>query len=154
MMVEWLLIDYYYGSQDCYQKTSYSISLSIPLWKRKLGCITEKCIRFPHQQIAVGSSRSPPALIMLLPSLYIYNELKQTMQMRIRTCLTLSNWIQLTTSAANHRYLTTCRLEYGNGVFYPETEYDSESKVRIFNDLMTYGMRKNNYNSGTQLNLS
>ena len=57
-------------------------------------------------------------------------------------------------AAANHRYLTTCRLEYGNGVFYPETEYDSESKVRIFNDLMTYGMRKNNYNSGTQLNIS
>ena len=56
--------------------------------------------------------------------------------------------------AANHRYLTTCRLEYGNGIFYPETEYDSESKVRIFNDLMSYGMRKNNYNSGTQLNLA
>ena len=57
-------------------------------------------------------------------------------------------------AAANHRYLTTCRLEYGNGIFYPETEYDSESKVRIFNDLMSYVMRKNNYNSGTQLNLS
>ena len=54
-------------------------------------------------------------------------------------------------AAANHRYLTTCRLEYGNGVFYPETEYDLESKVRIFNDLMSYGLRKNNYNSGTQL---
>ena len=57
-------------------------------------------------------------------------------------------------AVANHRYLTTCRLEYGNGIFYPETEYDSESKVRIFNDLMSYGMRKNNYNSGTQLNLT
>ena len=57
-------------------------------------------------------------------------------------------------AAANHRYLTTCRLEYGNGIFYPETEYDLESKVRIFNDLMSYGMRKNNYNSGTQLNLT
>ena len=51
------------------------------------------------------------------------------------------------------RYLT-CSLEYGNGIFYPETEYDSESKARIFNDLMAYGMRKNNYNSGTQLNMS
>ena len=30
--------------------------------------------------------------------------------------------------------LMNCRFEYGNGVFYPETEYDSESKVRIFND--------------------
>ena len=48
--------------------------------------------------------------------------------------------------------LSNCRLEYGNGVFYPETEYDSESKVRIFNDVMAYAMRKNGYNTGTQLN--
>ena len=52
------------------------------------------------------------------------------------------------------RYLTTCRLEYGNGMFYPEIEYESESKVRIFNDLMSYAMRRNDYNTGTQLNLS
>ena len=51
-------------------------------------------------------------------------------------------------------YLTTCRLEYGNGVFYPETEYDSDSKVRIFNDLMSYGMRKNDFNTGTQMTMS
>ena len=36
----------------------------------------------------------------------------------------------------------------------PETEYDSESKFRIYNDLMSYAMRKNEYNSGTQLNTS
>ena len=48
--------------------------------------------------------------------------------------------------------LSNCRLEYGNGVFYPETEYDSESKVIIFNDVMAYAMRKNDYNTGTQLN--
>ena len=51
-------------------------------------------------------------------------------------------------------FLTTCKLEYGNGVFYPETDYDSESKVRIFNDLMSYAMKKNDFNSGTQLNLA
>ena len=50
--------------------------------------------------------------------------------------------------------LTTCRLEYGNGIFYPETEYDSESKVRIFNDLMSYADKRTDYNSGTQLSLS
>ena len=50
--------------------------------------------------------------------------------------------------------LMNCRLEYGNGVFYPETEYDSESKIRIFNDLMSYAMRKNDCNTGTQLNLA
>ena len=52
----------------------------------------------------------------------------------------------------NGTYLTTCRLEYGNGVFYPETEYDSDCKVRIFNDLMSYAMRRTDYNTGTQLN--
>ena len=50
--------------------------------------------------------------------------------------------------------LSNCRLEYGNGVFYPETEYDSESKVRIYNDVMAYAMRKNDFNTGTQLNTS
>ena len=55
--------------------------------------------------------------------------------------------------ANNNSRLATCRLEYGNGIFYPETEYDSESKVRIFNDLMSYSMKKNDYNSGTQVNI-
>ena len=50
--------------------------------------------------------------------------------------------------------LSSCRLEYGNGIFYPETEYDSESKARIFNDLMAYAMGKSDYNTSTQLNLA
>ena len=50
--------------------------------------------------------------------------------------------------------LATCRLEYGNGVFYPELDYDSESKTRIFSDLMNYSWQKNDYNTGTQLNVS
>ena len=50
--------------------------------------------------------------------------------------------------------LANCRLKYGNSVFYPELEYESDSKVQIFNDLMSYAMRKNDHNSGTQLNLS
>ena len=57
-----------------------------------------------------------------------------------------------TFSLEGGEYLSNCRLEYGNGVFYPETEYDSESKSRIFNDVMAYAMRKNDYNTGTQLN--
>lgn len=48
--------------------------------------------------------------------------------------------------------LSTCRLEYGNGVFYPELQYDSDSKTRIFRDLMNYSWKKNDYNTGTQLN--
>ena len=50
--------------------------------------------------------------------------------------------------------LSNCRLEYGNGVFYPETEYDTDFKLRIYYDLMSYASRKNDYNSGTQLNTS
>ena len=56
--------------------------------------------------------------------------------------------------ANNASSLLNCRLEYGNGVFYPETEYDSESKARIFQDVMSYAMRKNDYNTGTQLNVA
>ena len=50
--------------------------------------------------------------------------------------------------------LSSCRLEYGNNVFYPELEYDGDSKIRIFNDLMSYAFRKNDYNTGTQLHVS
>ena len=50
--------------------------------------------------------------------------------------------------------LSNCRLEYGNNTFYPELEYDADSKIRIFNDLMSHAFRKNDYNSGTQLNVS
>ena len=50
--------------------------------------------------------------------------------------------------------LSSCRLEYGNNVFYPELEFDADSKIRIFNDLMSYAFRKNDDNTGTQLNLA
>ena len=50
--------------------------------------------------------------------------------------------------------LSNCRIEYGNGIYYPETEYGGDSKVRVFNDLMAYVMRKNDYNTSTQLNLA
>ena len=38
----------------------------------------------------------------------------------------------------NNSSLSSCRLEYGNNTFYPELEYDTDSKIRIFNDLMSY----------------
>ena len=56
-------------------------------------------------------------------------------------------------SADSNSSLASCRLEYGNSTFYPELEYDANSKVRIFNDLMSYAYRKNDLNTGTQLNL-
>ena len=30
--------------------------------------------------------------------------------------------------------LLTCRLEYGNGVFYPKLDYDSESKLNLLKE--------------------
>ena len=57
-------------------------------------------------------------------------------------------------AANNNSHLSTCRLEYGNGVFYPELEYDTESKTRIYYDLMNYSWKKNDYNTGTQLNVT
>ena len=65
----------------------------------------------------------------------------------------LFDTFQLNADNANSS-LSSCRLEYGNNTFYPELEYDSDSKIRIFNDLMSYAFRKNDYNTGTQLNLS
>ena len=57
-------------------------------------------------------------------------------------------------TADDNSSLSSCRLEYGNNVFYPELEFDADSKIRIFNDLMAYAFRKNDYNTETQLNLS
>ena len=54
----------------------------------------------------------------------------------------------------NNSSLTTCRLEYGNDTFYPEYSYESDSKSRIFSDLMNYSWKKNDYNTGTQLSVS
>ena len=50
--------------------------------------------------------------------------------------------------------LSTCRLEYGNGTFHPEYAYENDSKSRIFSDLMNYSWKKNDYNTGTQLNIA
>ena len=60
---------------------------------------------------------------------------------------------KLNTADANSS-LSSCCLEYGNNVFYPELEYDGDSKIRIFNDVMSYAFHKNDYNTGTQLNTS
>ena len=56
-------------------------------------------------------------------------------------------------AADGNSFLSSCRIEYGNNTFYPELEYDGDSKIRIFNDLMSYAFRKNDYNKGTQINI-
>ena len=49
--------------------------------------------------------------------------------------------------------LETCRLQYGTK-FYPEVEYDQDFKIRILNDLINFRYRKNDYNTGVQLQLA
>ena len=49
--------------------------------------------------------------------------------------------------------LSSCRLQYGTD-YLPELEYESDFKLRILNDLVNYRYRKNDYNSGTQLQVS
>ena len=49
--------------------------------------------------------------------------------------------------------LDTCRLKYGTQ-FYPELEYDHDFKIRILNDLINFRYRKNDYNTGLQLQLA
>ena len=49
--------------------------------------------------------------------------------------------------------LSTCRLQYGAS-FYPELDYDDDFKLRILNDLINFRYRKNDYNSGTQLQVA
>ena len=53
----------------------------------------------------------------------------------------------------NSAKLATCRLQYGT-TFYPELEYEGEFKIRILNDLIDFRYRKNDYNSGVQLQLA
>ena len=49
--------------------------------------------------------------------------------------------------------LDTCRLQYGTN-FYPELDYDHDFKIRILNDLINFRYRKNDYNTGVQLQLA
>ena len=48
--------------------------------------------------------------------------------------------------------LDTCRLQYGTK-FYPDIDYDNDFKIRILNDLINFRYRKNDYNTGVQLQL-
>ena len=49
--------------------------------------------------------------------------------------------------------LSTCRLLYGTK-FYPELDYDHDFKIRILNDLINFRYRKNDYNTGVQLQIA
>ena len=49
--------------------------------------------------------------------------------------------------------LNICRLQYGTK-FYPELDYDHDFKIRSLNDLINFRYRKNDYNSGVQLQLA
>ena len=48
--------------------------------------------------------------------------------------------------------LDTCRLKYGTK-FYPELDYGHDFKIRILNDLINFRYRKDDYNTGVQLQI-
>ena len=48
---------------------------------------------------------------------------------------------------------TSMATKYGTS-FYPETEYDDDFRLRILNDLINFRCRKNDYNTGVQLQLA
>lgn len=54
--------------------------------------------------------------------------------------------------ADNNAWLDTARLEVGNGIFYPETEYNSNNKTRIFKDVVNYAFKQNNKDTAPLLN--
>ena len=53
-------------------------------------------------------------------------------------------------AADNNSSLLKCHLDYGDDSF-PKREYDSKKIMRIFNDLLSYAYRKNDYNTGVQV---
>jgi len=53
----------------------------------------------------------------------------------------------------NSARLDTCRLQYGT-TYYPELDYDYDFKIRILTDLINFRYRKNDYNTGVQLQLA
>ena len=85
---------------------------------------------------------------------HVFVYLQQLKNNNIRQNPYIYDTFNLTAADPAVTWLSTCRLEYGNGVFYPELDYDQESKSRIFSDLMNYSWKKNDYNTGTQLNVS
>ena len=85
---------------------------------------------------------------------HVFVYLQQLKNNNIRQNPYIYDTFNLTAADPAVTWLLNCRLEYGNGVFYPELNYDYESKSRIFSDLMNYSWKKNDYNTGTQLNVS
>ena len=49
--------------------------------------------------------------------------------------------------------MKTCSLQCGTN-FYPQIEYDNEFKLRILKDLINFRYRKNDYNTGVQLQVA
>ena len=112
-------------------------------WKGQTGHIGEKCMR--HHQIR--ELHDFPDFSIYWKSQTSYRNANNHRQIE-STPFTMVMFALDGTSFSN------CRLEFGNGAYNYKIEYDSDLKVRIFNDLVSYEMQKNDYNTGTQLNLS
>ena len=82
-------------------------------------------------------------------SSYFFNKLGNKILIRkTRTSLT-----HLISTGDNSARLATGRLQYGTS-FCPELDYDHDFKIRILNDLINFRYRKNDYNTGVQLQIA
>ena len=82
-------------------------------------------------------------------SLYSFNKLGNKMLTR----KTLSSLTHLISMVITRQDQPLNRLQYGTS-FYPELDYDHDFKIRILNDLINFRYRKNDYNTGVQLQLA
>ena len=90
-----------------------------------------KLLEFLRCDASVSSTLAPVSIISNIFSFISKKALEMQMEADMLKQL-LIRW----THSVDGASLSNCRLEYGNGVFYAETEYDTESKARIFNDLI------------------
>ena len=81
-------------------------------------------------------------------SLYSFNKLGNKILIH-KTLISLTHLISMVMPQQDW----TRRLKYGTQ-FYPELEYDHDFKIRILNDLINLRYRKNDYNTGVQLQLA
>ena len=149
----WLSLNFIFGFQDWFQKiVTYSDFVKDFLKPTKWTYMKDLYIQSANTRAVQNMFQISPA-IDNVKHVFIY--LQRTNgpnnEESERTPYIFDTF-KLNSADANSS-LASCRLEYGTSTFYPELDYDADSKVRIFNDLMSYAFRKNDFNTGTQLNI-
>ena len=109
--------------------------------------LNEALLPSPSRRAAFGSWQINPGL---KDAKHVFIFIQQT---RNKNALTQNPYFFDTfdIDGDNSAKLAACRLQYGSSQYYPQLDYDENFKLRILNDLMNYRYRKNDYNTGVQL---